>query len=441
MSVPWPRGLQQRAAWGAVAFAAALAAGSHWLERWRLSPPDRSASVTFRVTSSADSGPGSLRDAILVADRVQKRARITVAVRQIALETGLPPLVNPFGVILEAADGVEIDGTLVQGPVLDIASPGTSVSGIQIVGGGAGVVVRAPGATFRNVTVRRSDTAILIGEGSDAVHISESAFDSNRIGIQLAAPTGEVSLQRVRFRDHRLAAVWAVSAAATAHPPSIQIADSRFLRDFAGLVAINVAARVERNRFDDAQTTAVHASGGRAFIEGNQMQAGKGFGIYAEHLESGQISGNEIARNCSSGILLRDAGNTRVISNEVYQNAYGIVMMEGPSISPNLVADNLIADQVGDGLMLIGASPIVSRNQVLRNRQAGLRLSSLTLESGRTRTPSPLLEDNVVRDNGSDETERDQYQSGASDDQAPASDCRWRTGTPSFAPVRASQQP
>src|SRR5258706_426682 len=146
MRIPWPHNLRERAAWGAVALAGGLAIGASWLEQWRPLPPDRLASITIRVTSEADEGPGSLREAILAADRATRRTRIVVDVPTITLAATLPPLVNPHGVVLEAREGrVELNGTHIAGPILDIAAAGTIVSGFRIVGGGAGLVVRAPG--------------------------------------------------------------------------------------------------------------------------------------------------------------------------------------------------------------------------------------------------------------------------------------------------------
>src|SRR6185436_929577 len=107
----------------AIGLCAALAVGAGWLEQWRLDRPDRSAAIRFRVTNAADSGPGSLRDAVLLADRAAGRARITIAVQRIVLESALPPLVNPNGVVVESVGGVEIDGSGIAGAVIDIASP------------------------------------------------------------------------------------------------------------------------------------------------------------------------------------------------------------------------------------------------------------------------------------------------------------------------------
>ena len=438
MTIRWPESRRERAAWGAVLFAGTLALSAHWLERWRPLPPDRSGSVTFRVTNAADAGLGSLRDAILAADRIASRARITLNVGRIELLTPLPPLVNPHGLVIEAALPAEIDGSRLAGAVLDIASPNTLVMGIRVRGGGAGIVVRAPRATLRGLTIEAADTGILVGEGADALTVNEAVLSNNRLGIQLIEGSGDATLHGLQFTDHRVAAVWIATSDPSDPPPQVQIADSRFVRGTIGLVAINATARVERSKFADLADTAVHASGGRVFISQNQIRQGKGFGIYAEHLQSGYITDNEIARNCNGGMLLRDVSNTRVMSNQLYQNGYGAVLMEGPLVSPNYVADNLIADQIGDGLVLIGASPIVSRNQLLRNRKAGVRLSSLKLPSGTTREPTPLLTENVARDNGFDEPERDQFVSGEGSVAAAGADCSWRLGA-AMVPARTAQ--
>jgi hypothetical protein len=127
-----------------------------------------------------------------------------------------------------------------------------------------------------------------------------------------------------------------------------------------------------------------------------------------------------------------------VIANNLYQNGYGVVLMEGSALSPNTVADNLIADQMGDGILLIGSSPIVSGNSVLRNHHAGLRLSSLRLGSGATRLPTPLLTNNVVRENGVDEPQRNQYVRETPATPSGAADCSWRLGASSIDAVQGT---
>jgi Right handed beta helix region len=439
VKIPWPRNRRERAVWGTVALAGCLAVSAHRLERWRLPPPDRFASSVFRVTTGADDGPGSLRQAILWADRAVGRTRIVIAIPRIVLEAPLPPLVNPAGVVVDVSQpGAELDAARLSGAALDIASPDTFVSDLRIVGGGAGLVVRAPRATLRNLTLLEHDTGVLVGDGAGSLRITDSLLARNRVGIYMTAPVGMTTLQNARFEDHQVAAIWAVDAV----PPStgasqIDIVGNRFRNDAIGLVAINVIARVEGNKFDGQGTTAVHVSGGRATIINNQILAGHGFGIYAERLQSGYISRNEIARNCNGGMLSRDSGNTQVIANDVYRNGYGVVLMEGLALSPNTVANNLIADHIGDGILLIGSSPIVTGNRVLRNRLSGFRLSSLTLGSEATRVPAPLLAENVVQDNGLDELQRDRYVSDAPTTPAAAADCTWRLGATSIQAIQS----
>jgi hypothetical protein len=427
----WPANRLERAVWATVSLAGCVAVGARWLERWRLPSPDRFAPSVFRVTNPADDGPGSLRQAILAADRAAGRARIVVAVPRIALEAVLPPLVNPSGVVIEAAPpGAEIDGGRVSGAVLDIASAGSLVSDLRIVGGGAGLVIRAPGAALHNVSLVEHDTGVLIGDGAGSVRIADSLFARNRVGVHLAAPAGTTTLQNTRFEDHRDAAIWAVNGATVpTETTRLDVVGNRFRNDTIGLVAINVIARVEGNTFHGQRSAAIHASGSRATINHNQILAGLGFGIYAERLQSGSISRNEIAHNCNGGILLRDVGNTEVVANDVYRNGYGVVLMEGSALGPNTVVNNTIADDIGDGILLIGSSPIVSHNRVLGNRRSWLRLSSLGLPSGETLMPTPLLTENIARNNGSNETERDQY-AGETSTVSAAEDCSWRLDSP-----------
>jgi hypothetical protein len=428
-------GARLRAAWGAVAIAGMVALGGRLLEQWRPPSPDRLARVVFRVTTAADSGSGSLREAMFAADKTAGRARIVVAVPRIVLEGPLPPLVNPFGVVLEAERNVapELDATAVAGVALDVVSPGTVVSGLGIRGGRAGVLIRGRGAQLRGLRVAAAEVGVLVAEGSADATIVDSVFTQNRIGVQLAASSGKTTVRNSRFEDHVTAAVWAVALPAAVSPRTAEIAlfDNRFRNDATGVVVVNVAALIERNVFDDEKGTAVHASDARVALGDNRIRGGRGFGVFAERLSSALVSGNEIARNCSGGMLLRRVSNTRVISNQIYQNGYGMVMMQGVSESPNTVADNLIADHIGDGIVLIGASPVVSRNRVLLNHLAGLRLSALPEASGRAVIPTPLLTANVFQGNGRDEPQHDEYDARVRGSVAgqPLADCGWRRGT------------
>ena len=72
-------------AWIAAILAGILAAAAPWLERLRpLSIGERTASEVH-VTSGGDRGIGSLREAIFLADRADRRVRILIQVPLIRL--------------------------------------------------------------------------------------------------------------------------------------------------------------------------------------------------------------------------------------------------------------------------------------------------------------------------------------------------------------------
>ena len=121
----------------------------------------------------------------------------------------------------------------------------------------------------------------------------------------------------------------------------------------AGVQKANAAARLERNTFVGARTAAMLLNGAAAIVRNNHIRSGLGFGISAESLDHSVISDNEIDHNCAGGILVRNAQDTLVVSNRLYTNGYGIVMVLGAVRSPNTVADNLIVRHVEDGLYIV----------------------------------------------------------------------------------------
>jgi len=422
-----PRESYLRIAWAAVALAGALAAAAPWLKAWRFALVGVPAREVILVTTEADHGLGSLRAAILLADRADRSIRILVKVRRVSLEAPLPPLVNPHGVLLDGQPtGTVLDAGGIAGAALDLAAPHIALQGFRIVKAQAAVVVRASHVTLRQLTVEDADTGVLVGEDAEETRIERSHFRRNRIGVH-ATGVGRTVVSSSRFEDHRGSAVWAVAPEVGAGRPEISVLDSRFTNDASGLVLVNRPSRVELNVFEGLHDTAIFVSGTRAVIRGNRIRAGRGFAILLDRVSSSIVYRNEIANNCSGGVLVRDARNTEVLSNELYKNGFGIVVLEGPKVSPNTVADNLVADHAGDGLLLIGTSPMVRRNRLLQNAHAGVRLASLTRDDGEYRNADPLLEGNILHGNGRDEPYRDHYVAdGSPTPDAAPTDCPWR---------------
>ncbi len=425
MTLRWPHEWPQRMAWIGIGLAGAIAVASPWLKTWRLVMSGAEERLIL-VTTEADDGLGSLRSAILTADKSDQPRRILVMVPRVALAAPLPPLVSPHGIVLDARhEGTELDASRVAGAALDIASPHTTVQGFRIVKAQAAIVVRASRVTLRSVTIEDSDTGVLVGDHAEETTIDRSVFRRNRIGVQ-AMGLGKTVVANSRFEDQRGSALWAVAPHTAAGLEEISIHDNRFTNDASGLVLVNRPATVEENTFEGLRDAAVFASGARAVIRANHIRSGHGFGVMLDRASSSVVYRNEIAHNCSGGVMVREARNTEVVSNDLYRNGFGIVVLEGPKISPNTVADNLVVDHAGDGLVLIASSPLVRRNRLFQNAHAGVRLAALVRGDGQYRDSEPLLEGNILRGNGRDEPFRDDYIVAADAIKTAATDCPWR---------------
>jgi len=427
-------GQATRMKWAAVALTGALALSSQVMERFRFLSPERLATQEFIVTNGADSGAGSLREGIVAADRAGKRARLVVAVSEVLVETPLPPLVNPHGIVIDASKSharLLVNNTGGQGPILDVATENVALLGLQIVAApDEAILVRSRGARVQAVDVENSGGGVLVADGVDDLVISDSVFRANRVGIQVPATARGIIIQSSRFEGHRQAAIWSV---APVPRPADRSADlivirNRFTRDERSLLVINGDSRIERNQIDSARLSAIYVNGSTTIIASNRVRAGVGFGIEAVDLTYAAIADNEIDHNCAGGILLRASQSAHVTANRIYANGSGVVAVDGDPLSPNVVDDNLITGQVQDGLHVIGGSPVLRHNQLLQNRFAALRFSALVSGGRRIRVPDPHLELNVAYGNGTNEPQRDEYVAAPDPARVEEHDCSWRLG-------------
>lgn len=377
-------------------------------------PPQLTADIDVFVTSSRDGGTGSLREAIFTADRARDRVRIEIRAGRgpIVLETALPPLVNPEGVVVEAPYGAEIDGTrLPAGALLDIDSPRSEISGLELRGGaGQGVLVRSKRVTLRGLTLTGFEEGVHVLEGAGNVTVQGSRFEKNGTGIGVDPDVPSVDLHDNTFRGHDKAAVWAVSPSPASRyaDTTLRVRQNRFEEDRLSIVLINVAARVEGNQFQRPIEAAIYATGSPV-LRGNRVDASQSVGIFADDVDAAVVEENEVSNSLAVGILVRQSRSAELRRNKVFGNAYGIAVILDRESRPSLVAENLVLNQRFDGLYVVGSSPVVQANRILGNRLAGLRaLDYIPLQGPRV-VGDPVLRDNVLRDNGSDETLRGEY--------------------------------
>jgi parallel beta-helix repeat protein len=391
---------------GGVIWLGLLASLEGWLSERRPLPPELKGGSRFVVTSSADDGPGSLRNALFAADRSLTRARVEVRTDRVVLAGPLPPLVNPEGVVLDAPGaGCDIDArAIAAGPVLDVAAPRCLVRGIRIRGAaGQGILVRSPGARLRNVGLFDCVDGVFLAEGVDDLEVEDSTFTANVTGIHLPAGAAMVLVRNNVFRKHEQAGVWAVAPGPSLAPArgDVTLRANRFEEDRIAVVLIHVPARVEGNTFLRSTEAAVYLTGG-GVVRDNRIHEGIGIGILADLTEEALIEDNELSHNLAVGIVLREARNTLVQRNKVYGNGYGIVTVLGDRGRPAVLADNQVLSQLHDGLYVVGGAPVLRGNHVIRNQGAGLRVLDLIPLTGRRADAAPLLQDNILRGNGQD---------------------------------------
>src|SRR5690349_4688060 len=166
---------------GVLVVLALVAAGGWWYQQSHLQPTPATSGVTAIVTSGADRGPGSLREALFVVASAKEGATISIQVPRIVLETALPPIVTAHGLsIVTQQAGAEIDARgLMSSTVLDIAAPNTSIEGLRIRNcNGAAILLRA--ARFR---------------------LTSSTIEACDVGVDVAENAGDILLERNRFTN------------------------------------------------------------------------------------------------------------------------------------------------------------------------------------------------------------------------------------------------
>ena len=387
-----------------------LALALPWLERLRPPPLAARADWEYPVTSRADGGQGSLREAITAANSAPGRARIRLPDGGIHVETPLPPLINPAGIVLQGGRGSEVEGrALGKAAVLDVIAPDSVLRGFRIVGGaGQGLLVRSARVEVDGVELRDCGSGIHALSTADGLTVTSGRFESNVVGILLEGGVPGVRIVDGSFRGHQRAGVWAV-AAEPRRGASLFVRHNRFDGDDIAVVAMNVGALIEENQIAGFHEAGVFVSGGENVLRGNRIRAGDSYGICAVASEATRIEANEADHNRAVGILLKNALTTMVTSNRVYANGFGIVVVFGDSLRPSRLTDNLVWQQTFDGIYVIGGSPVVSSNQIRASGGAGIRIDDFHGRSGPVRMAHPLVTDNVVERNHADGLARGRY--------------------------------
>lgn len=386
---------------GVLAGLAVIAGVGQWYEARRAAPRGGDQTVTVHVSNAGDRGPGSLREALFVVAGATSATTIVVETPVVTLETALPALVNGRGLRLVAqAGGAEIDAhALESGPVLDVAGPNTTIEGLTVSHcPAAAVLVRNVRFRLSGATIQSCDVGVEVAANASDTLVERSRFVHDRIGIRFAAAGGNTAVTNNEFSQNQDAGVWAVRGAPDAHDTVIGIHDNKFTEDTAGIIAGNIPLAAEHNAFINSHEAAVHLVGSGAAVRGNRIDGGAAMGIVAENADGAVIEDNELEGLTAYGVMVRGSTNILVRGNRLHNCGYGLAFVLGDARKVSTAENNSILAARYNGIDVIGDSPILRGNQVLRPRAYALHVEDFQPLKGPKVTSQPFLDRNDFGD-------------------------------------------
>lgn len=375
----------------------------YWYETRKVQPGQAANSPAVSVTSGSDRGPGTLREALFIAAAADGEVTISMKVPTITLATALPPIANAHGIRLVGAEqGTAIDGaSLANAAILDVGGANVSIEGLRIRNcKSSGIVLRADRFKLQSTAIEACDVGIDVAENVQQVLIERNRFANNRIGVRFAASNRNALVVKNEFVEHRDAGIWAVRKEPDQRGASIGIRENRFSKERVGILTSNVSVLIERNELIDSEEAAMQVMGTGAVARGNRISGGAAMGIVAENAQGVVLEQNEFNGIATYAIMLKSSADTLVRNNRVYNSGYGFAFVLGNSRSPSSAIDNTIIEPKFNGIDVIGDSPILRGNQVMRPRALALKVVDFAPEGGGEKVRSaPFLEGNNFKAN------------------------------------------
>jgi parallel beta-helix repeat protein len=383
---------------GVFVLLAVVVVAGHWYETQRVEPGHTTEkNVTVHVTNAGDRGPGTLREAMFIVAGATGPTTISLEIPSVKIETALPALVNGRGVrLVGQAAGTVIDAqSLNAGPVFDVSGPNTSIEGITVSKcPAAAVLVRSVHFKLSTTTVDSCDVGVEVAENASDTLLERNHFTKNRVGVRFAASGHNTAVANNEFKENKDAGLWAVRSASDTHDDVIGIHDNKFTEDTASIVAGNIPVLIERNDFINAHESDVHVVGAGATIRGNRINGGAAMGIVAENARGAIIDDNELEGLTAYGVMVRGSSDTLVRSNRLHNCGYGLAFVLGDKAKVSTAVDNTIIEAKFNGIDVIGDSPILRRNQVLRAHAYALKVEDFQPPNGQKVQSQPFLDNN-----------------------------------------------
>jgi len=376
-----------------------IVAGGRWydLQRAKRPAPSTQQTVVAHVTNAGDRGPGTLREAIFLVAGATGPTTISIEVPTVKLETALPAFVNAQEVkVMAQPEGATIDAqALNQGPVLDISGPNISIEGITIQNCPTiAILVRAVHFRLSSSTIQSCDVAVEVADNASDTLLEHDKFVKDRVGVRFGASGHNTVVASNEFLEDKDAGLWAVRGAPDSHDELIEIRDNKFVENGNAIVAGNIPVTVERNDFINSHEAAIHVVGAGATLRGNRIDGGASMGIVGESARGAVIEENELEGLTAYGIMLRGSSNVLVRANRLHSCGYGLAFVLGDPHNVSTAVDNTIIEPKFNGIDVIGDSPNLRRNQVLRAHAFALHVEDFQPPGGQKVTSQPFLDNN-----------------------------------------------
>ena len=376
----------------------ALVAAGQWYKSQRTRPQGNTQrTVLVHVTNPGDRGPGTLREALFIVAAASGPADVSIEVPNIEIETALPALVSGHGVrLIGQAAGVRIDAhALDAGAVLDVSGPNTSVEGVTIANcPAAGILVRAARFRLAASVLESCDVGVEVAGNTSDTLLERNRFQKNRIGVRFGASGHNSAVASNEFNNDKDAGLWAVRSAPDSHDDVIGVHDNKFTEEGTGIVAGNIPVLIERNDFINDHEAGVHLVGAGGVVRGNRFNGGASMGIVAENARGAIIEENELEGLTAYGVMVRSSADTLVRGNRLHNCGYGLAFVLGDVHSVSTAVENTIIEPKYNGIDVIGDSPNLRRNQVLRAHAYALHVEDFQPPSGPKVHSQPFLDNN-----------------------------------------------
>lgn len=258
---------------------------------------DRRVPSTFTVTTVADSGPGSLRQAILDANRDGTASTITFDVQgQITLASPLPTIMEPITV---DGSGQELSGS--GGTGLSLFAHG-EVHGLTLDGFTTGILLEDAQSVVQHVRALGNGVGIQADGG--ASQILDNVVKGNSVGISVTLPNNVIQGNRVVHNGDGIRLEEEGSGNV--------VSDNTVLRNSGDGIYNELryttitGNRVEHNGGNGID---IHGLVGQDTVAGNTIDGNGWDGVAVQQVNQVMILGNAISGNGNRGIELIDGAN------------------------------------------------------------------------------------------------------------------------------------